>query len=316
MSTRTSSILQRTLAAAAFALAMLPAAARADGVVIGPADLPAAERARLTAEIARARAASPAAFDAVARTRAELADIDAQKRGRIAPIGAMLKAIGPEALYALLEQIAIDAAPRGGLPDSAWTAWRAGLIEAAGMLRDPAAEPVLVAVLDSRETEPLVVRAAAEALGRIGTDQGAAKLVAMAKTAGPKRGAVLAGMGGCRRAACAEALAAAIGAHPGDDVAKAIVRALGDAGSARAWKTPIVAKSGEEAKTRAEAAEALVGAFVAYDGQVRRTASNALMVVDHPSTPALIQAKKKGASPEVAAALDELAKRFARNPTR
>jgi hypothetical protein len=77
-----------------------------------------------------------------------------------------------------------------------------------------------------------------------------------------------------------------------------------------------VSASGERKAVQAIAAKALVEAFVAYGGKVRKTASNALMVVDDPSTPALAQAAKQGASAEVRAALDELVQRFANNPTR
>jgi len=78
----------------------------------------------------------------------------------------------------------------------------------------------------------------------------------------------------------------------------------------------VVAVSGEEAATRAVAAKALVGAFVSYSGELRQHASNALMVVDDPSTPALVAAAKKSATGALAADLDKLATRFAKNPTR
>jgi hypothetical protein len=284
-------------------------------VVIGLDQLSPAERIELTAAIEEARAASPAAFEAVAAIRARLAELDAGKRGPAAVVTPMLKAIGPDGLYAMIEQIAAGG-ERGDLDESAWVAWRAALLEATGMLRDPRAEPVLTAVLDSAAGDHDVAVIAAEALARLGTDSAAAKLVSMAKRPGPGQVAVLAGMGECRRAVVAQALATAIAARPDAATAKHIVRSLGDVGSAWAWETAIVAASGEGAATRALAAAALVTAYATYDGEVRQSASNAILVVDDPSTPALVQRAKKGASPEVASALDALAARFARNPAR
>ena len=69
-------------------------------------------------------------------------------------------------------------------------------------------------------------------------------------------------------------------------------------------------------EARRPAAEALVRAFVSWDGEVRQAASNALMVVDEPSTPTLIETAKKSASPEQQPPLDALAHRFANNPAR
>jgi hypothetical protein len=288
----------------------------AGGAVIEPARLSHEARAALVAEIQSARKSDPRTFEAVERIRQRLAEFDAQKQGRLAPITSMLKAVGPGALFPMLEHIAIESPARGDLQDTAWIAWRTGLIEAAGMLRDGRSAAVFAAILDSPETEFYVTRAAASAYGKLGTDEAAAKLVSMAKTAGPKQKAVLAGMGDCRRTVVAEALAQAIAAHPDEETARLVVRSLSDVGSSWAWKTPIVAQSGEEASTRAIAAKALVGAFVAYAGEVRQKASNALMVVDDPSTPGLIAAARTGASPDVQAALDKLAERFARNPVR
>lgn len=305
-----------SLGLAGAALCASPGSARADGVMIGLTALPAPERARLAAEIAKAKAAHPDAFLAVAKARAALPELDANKRGRMAQITPMLKALGPGALHAMLEQLAVEGGGRGDLTGSAWLAWRVSLIEATGMLRDGRAAPVLAAILDSAETDFELVRAAAAALGRLGTDAAAAKLTAMAGARGPKQLAVLAGMGECRRLSAAKALAAAIGARPDPGAALHVVRSLGDVGSAWAWRTPIIAQSGEEVATRAEAARALVSAFAAYDGEVRRKAATAILVVDDPSTPALIQAARRGAAPDLAAALDALAQRFANSPLR
>jgi len=286
------------------------------GVMLASDKLPAHARMRLAVEIDSARREHPKAFHALRAVRNDLPALDANKRGRFAPIPAILKSMGKDALLPMLEELAFRGQPKGNLADSAWIAWRAGVIEAVGMLRDTRAEIVLVAILDGPETEFHVVRAAAAALGRIGTDTAAQKLVMMSKVQGAKQKAVLAGMGECRRKSIALALSEAANSAPDGATARIIAHSLGDVGSAWAWKTSVIASSGEEAPVRAIAAKALVAVFVAYGGDVRKTASNAIMVVDDPSTPALVEAAKKGASSELVIVLDALAKRFAKNPTR
>ena len=288
----------------------------AEGVVIAPGRIPSAARAALIADIEAARRANPAPFVAVATVRQQLPELDANKRGRLAAVTPFLKSIGPEALFPMLAELAVDAPARGDLTDTAWAAWRIGLLEAVGTIRDPRSEAVMVAILESPETDFAVVKAAAEALGKVGTDGAAAKLVLFSKAAGPKQAAVLAGMGECRRTATTEALAKAIAAKPDEGTAKLVIRSLGNAGSSWAWKTPIIQVSGEEASVRRTAAKALVAAFVAYEGEARKAAEKSILVVDDPSTPALIEAAKRGASPGLTADLDALAARFAKNPIR
>lgn len=291
-------------------------ASAAEGVLLAPGRLPDKARAALIAEIASAKTAAPSAFAAVAGLRARLPELDANKRGRLAPITPELKALGPDGLFPMLAELAVDAPARGDLTESAWAAWRISLLEAVGMLRDPRSAAVLHAVLEGAETDHAIVKAAAEALGKLGTDAAAVKLIAMAKAPGPKQRAVLAGMGECRRTRVAHALAAALGARPDAETARLILRSLGNVGSAWAWKTPVVAASGEKDATRKAAAKALVEAFVAYEGEARQMASDAIIVVDEASTPALIAAARARAPQGVQGELDKLAARFARSPLR
>jgi HEAT repeat protein len=308
-------VLSAALAFGALSAASSEAVA-AEGVVIAPGRIPAAARAKLLAQIESARQTSPAAFAAVAEVRAQVPELDAQKRGRLAAVTPILKAIGPGALFPMLAELAVDAPARGDRTETAWAAWRIGLLEAVGSIRDARSEDVLIAILESPETDFAVVKAAAEALGKVGSDRAAAKLVLFAKATGPKQAAVLAGMGECRRTVTTEALVKAIAAKPDQATAKHIVRSLGNAGSAWAWQTPVIQASGEEAAVRSAAAKALVGAFVAYEGEARKAAEKSILVVNDPSTPALIEAAKKSASPALAADLDALAARFAKNPIR
>ncbi len=287
------------------------------GVVLAPTLLSAKERAVLAGSVSRARVATPAAFVAVRSIRDRAGVIDARRRGRLAPFGSMFKALGPDALLPMLEMVALDAPPRGDLTESAWTGLRAGLLEAVGSLRDPAAEPVLLAVLEGPERDPVVVRAAAEALAKLGTDRAAARLVALAQQEGPRRQAVVSGMGAGRRVPIVEALAHVVRSARDPGLVLAAVRSLGDAGSSWAWKTSEVRRFGaEERQVRAIAARALVDAFVTHDGAVRTAAATALLVVDEPGTEALLEGARAVAAPEVAAALEVLRTRFASNPAR
>ncbi|EYF00958.1 hypothetical protein [Chondromyces apiculatus] len=293
-----------------------PGEARAEGALLAPSRLAPAERTRLTADIAAARAAHPEAFKALAEVRRQLPALDESRRGRMASVTPLLKRLGADALYPMLDQLAVEGGARGELTETAWLTWRVSLLEATGMLRDARTAPVLTAILDAPATDFEVMREAASALGKLGTDAAATKLTALAATEGPKQAAVLAGMGACRRHAVARALAASVAKTSDQATLRHVVHALGDVGSAWAWKTPVISASGEETATRAEAAKALVSAFVAHDGEVRRAAATAILVVDDPSTPALIQASRQNASPETLAALDTLARRFAASPLR
>ncbi len=309
----------RQAAAIACALGVLAASssALADGNVIAPSHLKPAERAQLVASVQAARKAHPKTFDAVRAVAGRAAAMDARKRGRLAPMGPAFKSLGPQALLPMLELVAVQAPARGTLSDSAWSALRAGLLEAIGSHRDPLARPVLHAILEGPQSDFYVVRAAAEATGQLGSDQDAALLIALSQAGGPRHRALLAGMGACRRESIARELARVLDTHPSEEIARVAVKALGDVGSAWAWKTPSVAThASEEAASRALSAEAIVRAFVAYPGELRQACSNALMIVDAPSTPSAIAAAKTGAASDTIAALDALAARFARNPTR
>ncbi|MBI4702451.1 MAG: hypothetical protein HY744_15135 [Deltaproteobacteria bacterium] len=304
-------------AVAALLLAARPAWSADGGVLIGPEALAPSARATLVAQIEQARGQAPLPFDQLARVREELPALDAAKRGRLASVTPILKSLGRAGLLPMLQELAVSARPRGELRASAWLAWRLALVEAVGMLRDLRAALVLEAIVDQGPSEPPLVQAAVEAFAKLGTDAAAAKLVALSRTAGPKQPPVVAGMGQCRRRAVAERLSGLVATRPAPGLALHAVRALGDVGSAWAWQTPAVAASGEEQAVRAAAAEALLGAIVAYeDPEVRRVATQAILVVDHPQTQQMIEARKQGASSELRAALDEVARRFARSPLR
>lgn len=293
------------------------------GLVLAPADLDVASRSSLVAETRRARSEHP---EAAARVRALVAEaprLDDERRGRFAPMARAFMALGPEALFPMLEILALEGAS-DELTDSARTSLRVGLLEAVGRLRDERAVPVLVAVLRAPGKDDVTVRAAAAALGRLGTDKAMASLLAAARDVGASaahRQAVLAGLGECRRLEAATFLASLLDRRPSPVEAAVLARALGRLGSSWAWRAPEVAVHGlEEKATRALSAAALVDAFVAYEGDTRAAAEDALLVVDDPSTPDLLaaaQGRSDLPSPErTRAALAALAARFAQNPAR
>lgn len=301
-------------AAAGLVVVSLSGGAHADGVALQSRYLAKNELATLKAEIAKAKRQNPTVFKKVAEAPKMAVEVDERKRGRVASITLPLNALGKDALYPMLEMLAIDAQPRGKMSDSAWTTLRSGLIEAVGLIRDKRARPVLETIL-RRESEFEMVRAATEALGRIGDDASAKKLAKLALTPNSKQPAVISGIGECRRIVAAEALAKLIGS--GDEAQELLViKSLGTVGNAWAWDTPDISKSGEGAKVRAIAAAALMKAFVSNTGYARDKAARALLVVNDPSTPKLIAHAKAGARGELAQALDELAFKIQHNPAK
>jgi len=268
------------------------------------------DRAAWTRSIADARVRSSAAFASVAAVRARLPELDAKRRGRFAPIPTYLSSLGADGALALVERV-LDGESDPTLTESARTAWRAGVIEALGHLRDPRARDVLAPLLD--DADPIVARAAAEAIARLGDD---ASIAILAPRIAKGELAAVAGAGYARRRSVASALSALLATRPSAEVARAASRSLAENGAAWAWKTGKTAVPSEEHEVRAVSARALIGTFVGYDGEARQAAANALLVIDDPSTPGLIAAAKVSASSDTIAALDRLAVRFANNPSR
>jgi HEAT repeats len=275
--------------------------------------MPAQPFADLRRDVVQARAADPRPFAMVNDIVTFAPEVNAHARARRAPIALYLAKLGPSAVLPVLEKLAIDA-PRGLTTQSA-PILRRDLIEAVGLLHDPRGLPVLSAIIDDETEDEETTRTATEAIARIGTDEAASKLVASLAGARDARArAIVAGMGECRRLLVTEAAAERLRVTTDDATARVAARALGRAGNAWAWRT--MADRSEEARIRETAARALVEAFARRNGEERTAAANALLVVDAPETPALIAAAKKGAIPDTVKALEGLAARFARNPTR
>jgi len=299
--------------AAACVLGAPSTASAAPALAIDASTLPPHTRTALRDDIARARAADPASFGAVRDVVVRARELDRRARGRKAPIALHLAALGPKALLPLLELAAFEAPALA--PDGDRAALRRDVVEAIGLLHDARAMPVLTALLD-RDGDLEMTRTAAEAIGRLeSTDAASTLTAALGKATGERATAIAAGMGACHRASIAKALADRLAARPDEATAKVLARALGHAGNAWAWKT--VAARDEETAARAIAARALVAAYVGYRGEAHEAASKALLVVDAPGTPSLLEAARKAAPDDATArALDELADRFTHNPTR
>ena len=218
----------------------------------------------LQEQITRARRTQPQAFLRFEVAASRVDAMDAKKQATLAATAPGLRALGPEALWPMVERLMSPAQDKASLPmrESARLALTVGLVEATGALRDARLSPLWVELLEARDTPPLVLHAAAGALARLETLAAANTLIALARQEGPRGEAALDALGLCRRLVAARALADALEARPERERMRHIARALGDAGSVWAWKTPGVKARAEEGAIRRVAAEALVRVYL------------------------------------------------------
>ena len=282
--------------------------------LLGPSGQAISEEVRTTllGEIEEAKSLYPNHFAGVAEIVGDTAELDQRKRGRLAPISAMLKRLGPDAGPALTEVLLFNGPERGELKDSAWNALRAGVIEAAGKVGDARLIPALGAFLNSEETEHYAVRAAAEALGRIRTDEAVTVLLNAAEAHPYKRGSIWAGMGVCRRAAVATYLSSQLATASSPEAQDILVKSLKSIGNAGAWRTSSAQRfAAEEDAIRATAAKALFNQYrVLENGELRDRALKAIVVVGYVETRQWIEASRLNAPSDEAMALDRLEKRL------
>jgi hypothetical protein len=303
------------LVAALLGLSLFATPAFAAGLALPAGSLAPADQAALSAEVAKARASDPRAFEQVRRIAEAAPRLDAEKRGRFAPMGTIFSKLGARAVLPALELLALDDHGLAGLAmtPSARLALRVGLLEASGLAGDARGTATLAAIL-AHPADDETVRAAATALGREGTDAAARVLVAEATRDG-RRLALLEGMGECRRAAVASFLAAELAKSTDAARTRALARGLMHVGNAWAWQTPSVRASGEDRVVRPTAARALVAAYARLaDEDLRETIAKALLVVDEPTAAALVEGAKASANADAKAALDRLSARLAKNP--
>lgn len=246
--------------------------------LVRAADLPAQARAALVADIAQAKLARPQAFEKVHAVRAEAVTLDRRKRGPIAPIAPLYRSLGKDALLPMLAEL-MDDTHAADAPASLTLSVRLGLLQAVGELRDDRAIPVLAAVVDQTGEDARIARTAAAAIGNIGSDAAVEALLARTARSGAARISIVAGLGSCRRAKAAGALAAMLDGTTDEATADALVAALGDVANAWAWQTSKVASTGERDVVANVAARALVAAFVSRDGRVRARAEKSLVLI-------------------------------------
>jgi len=250
-------------------------------------------------------------FSTIAELRGEAIAMDAQKRGRYAMTGKMLESLGPDAHYALADDLLSDKHFRE-VRASVRIGWRVGALYALGRARNPEFRSIFTHVLNV-EKEPEVLKAAARALGNLQDDAAAKTLIGLASTDGAKADAVLSGMGTCRRTVVASYLASELNKAKSPARVLALTLTLRDVANSWAWKTPIVSKSGEGEEVRAIATKALVQAFMRIPQQESEL-TKAILIVDSQRANTLIASARKGASEATQKRLDALAIRVGKNP--
>lgn len=294
-----------------------PSNAFAAGLVLDASALPAASRDKLRAEIESGRRDVPELYRQVYAIGARANELDGASRAKGAPFTLHFKALGPRALHPMLEMLAFDAHAPKDLTETAARALRLGLVEAVGIVRDARALPVLSALVGPGERDDAIVRSAAEALGRIGTDEALDVTRASLAKAAPgssREQALLDGVSAFKRLAAAKLLATRLASKPDEATARVVARSLGGVGNAWAWTA--LTDRAEEAETRDLAARALVMAVGSYRGETRAAIERAVLVVDAPTTKAHLADARRSANADVLTALDALEKKLAANPTR
>ncbi len=273
-------------------------------------------------ELARVRTEFPAAFSGVRSVVGRADALDAKRRGRFFPMTTVLRDVARAsqghsgAALAFLEPVLHPERFSMPVKASALTALRAGLIEASGDLKDPLAAPSYRALVQ-QGTAFYDVRAATEALGKLGLDEDVAFLARLATTPGASQDAVLAGLGTCRRLGAVTALADVAASQPPAARGALVVTSLGRLASSWALAIPNAAPASELEALRRTAARGALAVFVdTTDSALRDSASDALMGIDAPETPALIATARAAANGEVQARLEALQHRFERNPAR
>jgi hypothetical protein len=220
-----------------------------------------------------------------------------------------LRALGGAALLPMLHALAFEA-PSGTLSARERTAYVVGMLEAVGLLRDPRSGPVLVAVLEGASKDAAVLRAAAEATGRLCGDPELAALTRHTAIADPLRVAAIAGLGECRRIESARHLATLLASAPDDASAEPIARALGVVGSSWAWKALGPAAAAKGLAVREVAARALVSALPKRGGEARAQIAKSVLLLEHPIVPELLRKETTAANAETKVVIDRLQKQI------
>lgn len=291
------------------ALLLGAAAARADGLALATSELPAEAKKTLLKEVTAHKAAHPETFTKVRDIQGIKPEVYRAYRNPIPMAGLELKRLGKDALLPMLSALAVEA-PAVMLSEQEKTAYVIGLLEASSVLRDTRGGPVYKAIFESKNKPADVLRAAAEAMGRLCGDAELATLKKHTAAGDALRPHAIRGLGQCRRKESAEHLATLLAEAKDAASAEPITDALGLVASSWAWKAmgAKVATTAKEVQTIA--AKALVGAFTRHK-DARVTAKKALRLVESPEAVTLIATARTTADADTKAALDALAKQLA-----
>lgn len=293
------------------ALLLATGAASANGLVISPSALSPEASAKLEAQILAERSANPKAFEAVKNVKGHRPEVYRNFRNPKPFVLRELRGLGAPALLPMLEALAVKAPERGSLTDEEWDVLKTGMVDAVGILRDPRARPVLLAAFEAPGHSSAVKLAAGRALGRLGGDAELALLKKHAVKGDALLLAAIAGLGELRRKESAAHLASLLAAGVETD---AVAEAMGQLGSSWAWRTlgPKAAPTGLE--IRKVLAQALVPGY-RKSPKSRAALGEAILMVDHPSTVALLESERAVAGKH-AAAIDAMITRVERQRAR
>jgi hypothetical protein len=212
-----------------------------------------------------------------------------------------LRGLGAPALLPMLEALAIKAPERGSLTDAEWDALALGMLEAVGVLKDSRASAVVIAIFESSNIRDGVRLAAARAAGRLGGDAELKVLTSHAKSGDPLELAAIHGLGEMMRLESAKHVAQSLATTKDPAVAEAAATALGTLGSSWAWKSLGPKAEAKGLEVRKVCADALVPRFARSKGNLRLAAGQAVMIVDHPETVALLQNQRSVSGVDVKA---------------
>jgi len=280
---------------------LVASTASADGLVASAGELPDSARQQLEQAIGEHRAENPAIYQTVRNVRGYKPGFYKKQRNPIPLVGRELRRLGPEALLPMLEALAFDVWERDGATDAEWRALKVGMLEAVGAARDLRSAPVLQ-VAFTKDLHPDVLRAAAQSMGDICDDTSLSMLDAALSTS--KRGAAIVGLGHCRTAAAAGLLTAQLDKTKSAAEADGIARALGFLSSSWAWRALGKSRHAEGLQVRRMASEALVRAFVRFDGRARTGARVGLTMAEHPDIRSIASLHRGAATTTVIKALD------------
>jgi hypothetical protein len=304
-----------TAVAAVAPLSAALAAPQQGGLLLSPAQLPAAEWTRLQQWIAAQKAARPQTFEAVAAVKGCTATVYQQRRNPTPGCSTELRGLGKDHVAAMVSALVVASpvAANGSQPfasDAERLAYTGALVESIGFLYESRGSAVLQAAF-AHAPRTLWTRIAA-ALGRLGGDAELRQLSDTARGEDPRKLAAIHGLGECKRVESATLLANLLTSQPDTSTAAEAANALGRVASAWAWQAMGADKAAQSVEVRTLAARAAAMALAHYsDAQVVDELRFAVMMAEHPDTLALLAEAKGKADGAGRARLDEVARHYA-----